>query len=50
MSEGKQTEGVVTYAPLTEVAAAYGVSVDTIRRRASARSSLSMRPALPRAS
>lgn len=33
MSEGKQTEGAVTYAPLTEVAAAYGVSVDTIRRR-----------------
>lgn len=33
MSEGEQIEGAVTYAPLTEVAAAYGVSVDTIRRR-----------------
>lgn len=33
MSESEQVEGAVTYAPLTEVAAAYGVSVDTIRRR-----------------
>lgn len=33
MSEGKQVEGGSAYAPLTEVAAAYGVSVDTIRRR-----------------
>lgn len=36
MSESEQSEqsgAEVTYAPLTEVAAAYGVSVDTIRRR-----------------
>jgi hypothetical protein len=33
MSEGEQISEDVTYAPLTEVAAAYGVSVDTIRRR-----------------
>lgn len=33
MSEGEQISEGVTYAPLTEVAAAYGVSVDTIRRR-----------------
>lgn len=33
MSEGEQIGESVTYAPLTQVAAAYGVSVDTIRRR-----------------
>lgn len=33
MGEGERDEGATTYAPLTEVAAAYGVSVDTIRRR-----------------
>ncbi len=33
MSESEEIREGVTYAPLTEVAAAYGVSVDTIRRR-----------------
>lgn len=33
MSESEHDEGGVAYAPLSEVAAAYGVSVDTVRRR-----------------
>ena len=33
MSEREHVEGGSAYAPLSEVAAAYGVSVDTIRRR-----------------